>query len=147
MTRAASLAAVLSAAFMVAISGAASALVLSRGASPVAAVVPAASSDAHKGIGGRYGGYKSLGPKSLGRKSLGPRNFSKSVGPGNIGPGGTFGAAGSKSDATKQPYPYRYYYDTSRGNYGCHRLGRRAIETDNANWWARYRACTEVGSD
>ena len=81
------------------------------------------SSDAHRGINGRYGGLKSL----------------------RTGP--SYGAAGSKSEAAKQPYPYRYYYDTSRGNYGCHRYGKRAIDTDNANWWTRYRACTEVGSD
>jgi hypothetical protein len=84
----------------------------------------ATSSNAHRGIGGAYGFYKGL------------KN------------GPSFGSvAKPKSEASKQPYPYRYYYDTSRGNYGCNRYARRAIETDNANWWARYRACTEVGPD
>jgi hypothetical protein len=41
----------------------------------------------------------------------------------------------------KEPYPYRYYYDTDRSVTGCRRLARRAIETGNATWWARYRAC------
>jgi hypothetical protein len=53
--------------------------------------------------------------------------------------------AGSKSETAKQPYPYRYYGDTSRGNKGCYWMARRAIETDNANWWQRYRGCTETG--
>ncbi len=84
----------------------------------------AASSDAHHGIGGHYGVYKGLGT------------------------GPSFGTvAKPKSEASKQPYPYPYYNDTSRGNYGCNRYARRAIDTDNANWWARYKACTEVKSD
>ncbi|HEY7669586.1 MAG TPA: hypothetical protein VH852_03020 [Hyphomicrobium sp.] len=123
MPSAASLAATASVAIMLGMSGAASAMMPPRGASPVVAVVPAVSSNAHKGIGGRYGGYKSSSPK----------------------PG--LGYAKPESSARKEPYPYPYYSDESRGNYGCHRLGRRAIETDNANWWARYRACIEAGSD
>jgi len=120
---AASLAAAVSVVLLVAMSGAASATMLPRGASSIAAVVPVVSSDAHKGIGGRYGVYKGL--------KTGPTV--KSVAP--------------KSDARKQPYPYRYYGDTSRGNTGCHRYGKRAIDTDNKNWWLRYKACTEVGKD
>jgi hypothetical protein len=88
-----------------------------------AALVPVVSSNAHKGIGGRYGVYKGL--------KTGPSV--KSVRP--------------KGEARKQPYPSRYYYDTSRGNYGCHRYGKRAIDTDNENWWLRYKSCSEVGRD
>jgi hypothetical protein len=107
----------------VAPAGAASAVAPARTFGPATAIVPAASSNAHKGIGGRYGGLKSLTPR----------------------PG--LGVARPESSARKQPYPYRFYGDTSRGNYGCHRYGQRAIDTDNKNWWLRYRACTEVGSD
>jgi hypothetical protein len=123
MPRAASLIAAVSVVLLVVMSGAASALVLPRAASTIAAVVPVVSSDAHKGIGGRYGVYKHL----------------------NKGP--TVKPVTPKSDARKQPYPYRYYNDTSRGNTGCHRYGKRAIDTDNKNWWLRYKACSEVGKD
>jgi len=138
-TKAASSAAALSAAMLIAMSlavpsGTASAMALARAASPVPGVVPVASSDAHKGIGGRYGGLKEL--KGPGTPSS--RGFDK---------GPSFNSVVPKGDARKQPYPSRYYDDTSRGNYGCHRYGKRAIDTDNANWWARYRACAEVGSD
>jgi hypothetical protein len=108
---------------VLATSCAASAMTPPRTPSSAAALVPVVSSDAHKGIGGRYGVYKSL--KS--RPSVKP-----------VAP---------KSDARKQPYPSRYYGDTSRGNYGCHRYGKRAIDTDNKNWWLRYKACTQVGND
>ncbi len=40
---------------------------------------------------------------------------------------------------------YRYYGDTSRGNTGCYWMAKRAIDTNNDNWWQRYRACTETG--
>ncbi len=120
MKSAATLAAGLSAIFMLAFSSAASAMVPARAATPAGPVTPVVSSDAHKGIGGRYGGLKGL--------KTGP-SF-KSVAP--------------KGEARKQPYPYRYYYDTSRGNYGCRRYGKRAIDTDNENWWLRYKSCTEV---
>jgi hypothetical protein len=101
-----------------------SAMTFVRTVSPATAIMPAASSDAHKGVGGLYGGLK-------GRKT-GP-SFSAQQRLGN--------------GARKQPYPYRYYTDESRGNYGCHRYGKRAIDTDNKNWWLRYQACKEVGSD
>ncbi len=55
--------------------------------------------------------------------------------------------APSRSESGKQPYYYRYYDDTSRGGSGCHWMAERAIATNNENWWARYRACTEVGDD
>jgi hypothetical protein len=58
-----------------------------------------------------------------------------------------FPSRAPSDEAAKQPYPYRYYYDTSRGNYGCHDLAKRAIETNNKNWWLRYRACTEAQRD
>jgi hypothetical protein len=48
-----------------------------------------------------------------------------------------------KNDARREPYPYSYYNDKSRGDDGCGHLARRAIETKNDNWWARYRACTQ----
>jgi hypothetical protein len=54
--------------------------------------------------------------------------------------------AGSKSESGKQPYPYRYYGDTSRGNAGCYWMAKRAIDTDNATWWQRYRDCAETGA-
>ena len=128
MIRVETVAAAASAAVLIAMSlpataGAASATGLVRTVSPTAAIVPVVSSNAHKGIGGRYGGLKSRTPR----------------------PG--LGVAKPESSARKQPYPYRYYNDTSRGNYGCHRYGKRAIDTDNKNWWLRYRACAEVGSD
>jgi hypothetical protein len=125
MKRAASLAAVSSAAFMIVMSSAAPALVLSRGASPLSAIVPVVSSNAHRGVNGRYGGLKSRTPVPAYGNSKGR-------------------SLNGESRARKQPYPYRYYYDTSRGNYGCHRYGKRAIDTDNANWWTRYRSCTET---
>ncbi len=83
----------------------------------------AVSSNAHKGVGGAYGVYKSL--------KTGP---AKPITP-------------PRANARKQPYPYRYYTDESRGNYGCHRYGKRAIDTNNENWWVRYKACSEVGKD
>jgi hypothetical protein len=124
MTRAAKLAAAVSAALVLAMPCAASAMGPGRVAVPVRTIVPVASSDAHKGIGGRYGGLKGL--------KTGP----------SFG-----GVAKPRDSARKQPYPYRYYTDESRGNYGCHRYGKRAIDTDNKNWWVRYRACSEVGKD
>ena len=121
----ATIAAALAAAVLAAApSSAAFALAPARTFAPATAIVPAASSNAHKGVGGSYGGLKGL--KS--RPSFGAQQ--------RLGSG-----------ARKQPYPYRYYGDTSRGNYGCHRYGQRAIDTDNKNWWLRYRACTEAGSD
>jgi hypothetical protein len=109
------------------VSAAASATVLPHSASSIPALVPVVSSDAHKGIGGRYGVYKGL-------------NKPLTTGP-------TIKPAVPRNDARKQPYPYRYYEDTSRGNYGCHRYGKRAIDTNNKNWWLRYKACTDVGKD
>ena len=48
---------------------------------------------------------------------------------------------GSKAKDLKEPYYYRYYYDTDRSNNSCQRFARRAILTKNSNWWTRYRAC------
>lgn len=48
---------------------------------------------------------------------------------------------GSKAKDVKEPYYYRYYYDTDRSNNSCQRFARRAILTKNSNWWTRYRAC------
>ncbi len=106
-------------------------MAFARAQSPRAATVPVVSSGAHKGIGGRYGGFKNggiPGPKGLDR-------------------GPSFNSLAPRGNARKQPYPYRYYEDTSRGNYGCQRYAKRAIDTNNENWWLRYRACTEVGED
>lgn len=67
------------------------------------------------------------------------------------GPGGTYGglknnapprpSVGSRNNAGKQPYYYRYYSDTDRSPGSCRRYAQRAIETKNNNWWTRYRAC------
>ena len=52
----------------------------------------------------------------------------------------------TKGSAAKEPYDYRYYGDTDRGNVGCHWMAQRAIATRNANWWNRYRACKAAKS-
>jgi hypothetical protein len=91
-----------------------------RGAGLSAIVVPTASSDAHRGdYRGNYGGLKQ------GRTAL----------PDRSPRGGT--------DTLKQPYPYRYYGDTNRSGGSCYWMARRAIDTDNRNWWARYLSCPE----
>lgn len=86
-------------------------------------VVPVASSNAHRPSGGSYGALKGIRPAP------------------------SFGDVVRRSNAAKPPFPSRFRSDTSRGNYGCHRFGKRAIDTDNSNWWARYRACREAGGD
>jgi hypothetical protein len=58
-----------------------------------------------------------------------------------------YGDSNTESGRIKQPYPYSYYSDTDRGNTGCYKYAKRAIDTNNRNWWARYRACTEAGGD
>lgn len=67
--------------------------------------------------------------------------------PKGLGRGPSFEETVRRGNATKKPYPDQYDADTSRGNYGCHWMGKRAIETDNSNWWARYRACKEAGGE
>lgn len=112
---------------MLAMSNAASAGVLARGVNAGTMLVPLASSNAHRpGPGGTYGGYKGGG-----------------AGPPPLPYGSTIG----RKDRIKPPYPHQYYDDTKRGNYGCHWLAQRAIETNNRNWMTRYRACVEVGGD
>lgn len=69
------------------------------------------------------------------------------VAPKALDRGPSFGDTVRRGSARQLPYPDQYDADTSRGNYGCHRLGKRAIDTDNSNWWLRYKACKEVGSD
>ena len=44
-------------------------------------------------------------------------------------------------NANRQPYYYRYYSDTDRSPTSCRRYAQRAIDTENSNWWTRYRAC------
>ena len=115
MTRAGSLAVALVAGLLLA-TPAAAAGVPARGAGPSAIAVPAVSSEAHRG---NYGGLKQ------GRSALPDRWRSRGA------------------DRLKQPYPYRYYGDTSRSGGSCYWMARRAIETNNRNWWARYLSCPE----
>jgi len=89
------------------------------GAEAGSLVAPAVSSDAHRrGRYGNYGGLKSRSPT---------RPY----------------AAGRGGSDRKEPYPYRYYYDTERSVTGCHWMARRAIQTNSRTWWSRYRACTD----
>jgi hypothetical protein len=114
------------------------------GAPGSSAVVPAASSAAHRSDGlGNYGALRS------GRPVPGRPIPSRPI-PGRAIPYRglpDYGPLKSQREEIKQPYPYHYYEDTDRGNVGCYRLARRAIETNNRNWWARYRACTEGPGD
>jgi hypothetical protein len=52
----------------------------------------------------------------------------------------------TKAAPMKEPYDYRYYGDTDRGNVGCRWMAQRAIATRNSNWWNRYRACKATKS-
>lgn len=74
------------------------------------------ASDAHRAGPGGYGGLKS-------RRA--PMR----------------GAGDVRDNANKQAYYYRYYSDTDRSPTSCRRYASRAINTKNANWWTRYRAC------
>jgi hypothetical protein len=140
MTRTANLAATVAAVTWLAMPNGASSGVPARGASAAAMLVPVASSNAHRpGIGGAYGGYKGAGGGLKGGRDL----SDSGAGPPPLPYGSTIG----RKDRIKPPYPYQYYDDTKRGNYGCHWMARRAIDTNNRNWLARYRACTEVGGD
>jgi hypothetical protein len=86
-------------------------------------------------------------PTTSGR-GIGPPSPSRStVAPKGLGRGPSFGETVRRGSARQRPYPDQFGADTSRGNYGCHRLGKRAIDTDNTNWWVRYKACKSVGSD
>jgi hypothetical protein len=58
-----------------------------------------------------------------------------------------YGDSNTESKRIKQPYPAEYYYDTSRGNDGCYKYAKRAIDTNNRNWWKRYQACAGTGGD
>jgi len=98
--------------------------------------VLAASSDAHRPDSqGNYGSYKSnrsgrpLPGRPVPRRPIPERPVPYST--------------SSKSKAIKQPYYYRYYQDTDRGNFGCYWMARRAIDTNSRNWWARYRTCSQ----
>jgi hypothetical protein len=82
------------------------------------------------------------------RPSVQKRGGNRSPGaPRDLGKGPSFGDTARRSNAAKPPYPAEYEGDTSRGNYGCHELGKRAIDTDNDNWWLRYRACKGIKPD
>ncbi|MTD93831.1 hypothetical protein GIW81_05725 [Hyphomicrobium sp. xq] len=72
------------------------------------------ASDAHRGVGGAYGGLKSRGPSKV---------------------------PAMRDRAGKEPYDYRYYSDTDRSPGSCRRYAQRAIATKNSNWWTRYTAC------
>jgi hypothetical protein len=111
---------VLAAGVLLAAPAAAALSVPPRSGGPSAIIVPAVSSNAHRGDSrGNYGGLKQS-PSAL---------------PDRSRSGGT--------DSLKQPYPYRYYGDTNRSSGSCYWMARRAIETDNRNWWARYLSCPE----
>jgi hypothetical protein len=43
----------------------------------------------------------------------------------------------------KPPYPARYYSEPKHSTMGCAWLMRRAIDTNNKNWLARYRSCVD----
>lgn len=97
-------------------------------------IVPIASSNAHRPDAlGNYGGLKRrpASPSIRSRDSLrsAPRIRTH------------------KPPALKQPYPYKYYQGTKRGNYGCDWLARRATNTNNLNWWTRYRSCARNSTD
>jgi len=101
-------------------------------------IVPAASSNAHRPDAyGNYGGLKRSHtlPSARGR---GAPSISPFIPPRKYPDTG---------EARRQPYPYQYYQGTQRGNYGCDWLARRAIDTDNLNWWTRYRSCTRNKTD
>jgi hypothetical protein len=126
---------------MLAMPDPASSGVPARGSRAGAMLIPVASSDAHRpGIGGAYGGYKGAGG---GIKGGGSTRYNGVTGPPPLPYGSTIG----RKDQIKPPYPYQYYDDTKRGNYGCHWMAQRAIETNNRNWMTRYRACVDVGGD
>jgi hypothetical protein len=91
---------------------------------------------------GSLGAYKSFGERYRPPPTIDERRSSGRITPRSL-PGLEQRDRGKA--ARREPYPYRYYGDTSRGSYGCHPLGKRAIETGNDNWWNRYRACTEAG--
>jgi hypothetical protein len=119
-------------------SGAASSGVAARDVRAGPMLIPVASSDAHRpGIGGAYGGYKGSGGGLKGGRAY----RDNGLGPPPLPYGSTIG----RKDTIKPPYPHQYYDDTERGNYGCHWMAQRAIDTNNRNWMARYRACTETG--
>jgi hypothetical protein len=144
--RTANLAAVGAAVAMLAMPNAASAGALARGVNAGTMLVPVASSNAHRpSVGGTYGGYKGAGGGFKGGAGVngGGGYRGGSAGPPPLPYGSTIG----REDRIKPPYPYQYYNDTKRGNYGCHWMAQRAIETNNRNWMTRYRACTEVGDD
>jgi hypothetical protein len=111
------------------------ALALAVAASSIAAT--AASGDAYSGSGYRAFGSASTAGQRNARMPPVRRALPVPLAPRPY--------AGSNS--VKQPYPYRYYGDTSRGNTGCYWMAKRAIDTDNVNWWQRYRACTETGAE
>lgn len=95
------------------------------------------SSNAHRpDSSGNYGGLRSGRPLP-GRPVPGRPVPALPLGP----------LSGERSSALKQPYPYRYYSDTNRSISGCYWMARRAIETNNRNWWLRYRACTGTARD
>ena len=112
------------------------------GGAPTTTGLPPAASDAHRGGapvgGGAARDFRSNVPQ-VGRPFSGrpiPYRMDRDYGDSN-----------TESGRIKQPYFYPYYSDTDRGNTGCYKYAKRAIDTNNRNWWARYRACTETGGD
>ena len=118
------------------------------GGAPTTTGLPPAASGAHRG-GGSYGGGAPVGSGAardyrpnvpqVGRPYSGrpiPYRMNRDYGDSN-----------TESGRIKQPYFYPYYSDTSRGNDGCYKYAKRAIDTNNRNWWKRYQACTGTGGD
>jgi hypothetical protein len=112
--------------------------------------LPPAASNAHRG-GGSYGGGGGAPVGSGAARDFRPgvprvgQPFSGRPVPYRMDR--DYGDSNTESSRIKQPYPYPYYSDTSRGNKGCHKYARRAIDTNNRNWWKRYQACIDVGGD
>lgn len=122
------------------VAGATAEMRAGEAASARSLIVPAASSNAHRPDAyGNYGGLKRSHtlPSARGSGS-GVPSISPFIPPRQFPGDGA---------ARRQPYPYQYYQGTQRGNYGCDWLARRAIDTDNLNWWTRYRSCSRNKTD
>jgi hypothetical protein len=119
------------------------------GGAPSTTGLPPAASNAHRG--GGYGGGGGAPVGSGAARDFRPgvprvgEPFSGRPVPYRMDR--DYGDSNTESSRIKQPYPYPYYSDTSRGNKGCHKYARRAIDTNNRNWWKRYQACIDVGGD
>jgi hypothetical protein len=119
------------------------------GGAPSTTGLPPAASDAHRGAGSSGGPPVGSGTARDFRPNV-PRvgkPFSGRPVPYRMDR--DYGDSNTESQRIKQPYPYPYpyYSDTSRGNTGCNKYARRAIDTNNRNWWKRYQACIGTRGD